>query len=74
MRTRIHDLRTNQHFTLKENPLSYTHLEDFVAVYNADNRLARTETELFKRFSYDDLVARDIPAAGWTTRGSRPRP
>jgi type I restriction enzyme M protein len=56
---RIHDLRRIQHFTLKENSLSYAHLEDFVAVYNADNRHARTETERFKRFTYDELVARD---------------
>ncbi len=29
----IYDLRTNQHFTLKQNPLTRTHLEDFVASY-----------------------------------------
>ena len=55
----IYDLRTNSHFTLKENPLTYAHLEDFVAVYNPDNRHARTETDRFKRFSYDELVAHD---------------
>lgn len=55
----IYDLRTNMHFTLKENSLTYAHLEDFVAVYSPDNRHARTETDRFKRFSYDELVARD---------------
>src|SRR5437016_3804443 len=55
----IYDLRTNQHFTLKENPLRDSQLENFVAVYNADKRHARTETDRFKRFSYDELVARD---------------
>src|SRR5207249_11899733 len=39
----IYDLRTNQHFTMKENPLSYAHLEDFVGVYTEDNRRARKE-------------------------------
>jgi type I restriction enzyme M protein len=29
----IYDLRTNQHFTLKENPLKREHLDDFVACY-----------------------------------------
>ena len=29
----IYDLRTNQHFTLKENPLKRTDLDDFVACY-----------------------------------------
>jgi type I restriction enzyme M protein len=55
----VYDLRTNQHFTLKENPLSYAHLQDFVEVYSPDNRHERKETEQFKRFAYDELVARD---------------
>jgi type I restriction enzyme M protein len=55
----IYDLRTNHHFTLKETPLSYAHLEDFVAVFNPGNRHTRTETDRFKRFSYDELMARD---------------
>ena len=28
-------------------------------MYNADNRRARAETELIRRFSYEELVARD---------------
>ena len=55
----IYDLRTNRHFTLKTNPLSRADLDDFVACYNADNRLDRQETERFRRFSYEDLVKRD---------------
>ena len=34
----IYDLRTNQHFTLKTNPLSYWDLQDFIKCYNPDNR------------------------------------
>jgi hypothetical protein len=30
----IYDLRTNKHFTLKENPLKREDLDDFVACYN----------------------------------------
>jgi hypothetical protein len=30
----IYDLRTNKHFTLKENPLKRSDLDDFVASYN----------------------------------------
>jgi len=26
----VYDLRTNMHFTLKQNPLGYEHLEDFI--------------------------------------------
>jgi type I restriction enzyme M protein len=55
----IYDLRTNQHFTLKTNPLTYADLEDFVKCYNPDNRLNRQETERFKPFTYDELMQRD---------------
>ncbi len=55
----IYDLRTNRHFTLKESPLRYEDLEDFATCYNAENRRKRREGERFKRFKYDELVARD---------------
>ncbi len=55
----IYDLRTNLHFTLKENPLKRTDLDDFVKCYHSKNRHERKETERFKRFSYDDLLKRD---------------
>jgi type I restriction enzyme M protein len=55
----IYDLRTNQHFTLKENPLRPEHLNDFVACFNSANRHERQETERFKAFSYEELLKRD---------------
>ena len=55
----IYDLRTNKHFTLKTSPLTRADLDDFVASYNAGNRLDREETERFHRFPYDELVKRD---------------
>jgi type I restriction enzyme M protein len=55
----IYDLRTNQHFTLKQNPLRAEHLADFVASFNPENRAARVESERFHRFGYDELLARD---------------
>ena len=55
----IYDLRTNRHFTLKTSPLTRADLDDFVACYNAGNRLERAETERFRRFSYDELTKRD---------------
>ncbi|MDR1011184.1 MAG: SAM-dependent methyltransferase, partial [Opitutaceae bacterium] len=55
----IYDLRTNQHFTLKENPLKSADLADFVACYNPKNRYARKETDRFKPFTYDELIKRD---------------
>jgi type I restriction enzyme M protein len=55
----IYDLRTNQHFTLKTNPLSYEDLKDFIKCYNLENRRNREETERFKAFTYEELVKRD---------------
>ena len=55
----IYDFRTNQHFTLKQNPLTGEHLDDFVEAYNAENRHDRHETERFRRFGYEEILARD---------------
>ena len=40
----IYDLRTNRHFTLKTNPLTRAHLDDFVSCYRADDRAQRVES------------------------------
>ncbi len=55
----IYDFRTNQHFTLKTNPLSYAALEDFIKCYNPENRHQRQETERFRAFPYEELIQRD---------------
>ena len=55
----VYDLRTNKHFTLKQNPLTRADLGDFVICYNPGNRHQRQESERFKRYSYDELIARD---------------
>jgi type I restriction enzyme M protein len=55
----IYDLRTNQRFTLKTNPLKREDLDDFVRCYNPSNRHARKETERFRPFSYEEIIKRD---------------
>ncbi len=55
----VYDLRTNKHFTLKQNPLTRAELDDFVACYRTDARHKRKESERFKRYAYDELIARD---------------
>ena len=55
----IYDLRTNLHFTLKENTLKRSDLDDFVACYNQKDRTARKESERFKAFTYEELTKRD---------------
>jgi type I restriction enzyme M protein len=62
----IYDLRTNQHFTLKTNPLKCEDLDEFVTSYNPANRHERKATWSEKKpdgrwraYEYDELVARD---------------
>ena len=55
----IYDLRTNMHFTLKTRQLKQADLQDFITCYRPDNRHERVETERFRHFSYETLVARD---------------
>ena len=57
--TWVYDLRTNKHFTLKTNPLRSEDLVDFVECYRPGDRATRVETERFRRFGYDELIARD---------------
>jgi type I restriction enzyme M protein len=46
-------------FTLKENTLKRSDLDDFVACYQQKNRAERKESERFKSFTYDELTKRD---------------
>lgn len=55
----FYDLRTNMHFTLKNRTLKLDDLKDFIDCYNPTNRHERSDTERFKKFSYEDLVKRD---------------
>jgi type I restriction enzyme M protein len=56
----VYDLRTNQHFTLKQNPLRRMHLDEFVECYAPGRpRSERVESERFKPFTYEELMARD---------------
>ena len=55
----IYDLRTNQHFTLKENPMTKNDLKDFVQCYSAKNRSKRKKSDRFLSFTYDEISRRD---------------
>ena len=55
----IYDFRTNEHFTMKTKPLREEDLADFVACYRPGARHQRVESERFRKFGYDELVARD---------------
>jgi type I restriction enzyme M protein len=56
----VYDLRTNQRFTLRERPLKRADLDDFVACYGTKHRRRdRRESERFRHYGYEALVARD---------------
>lgn len=62
----FYDLRTNMHFTLKENTLKESDLDDFVKCFNPANRHDRKEMYSEKNpegrwrcFDYDELLKRD---------------
>jgi type I restriction enzyme M protein len=56
----VFDFRTNQHFTLKTKQMTREELEPFVEAFKPGEPLSsRKETEQFKRWSYDELAARD---------------
>ena len=53
----VYDLRTNKHFTLKQNPITRADLDDFVDCYKPGARHQRVESERFKKYTYDELIA-----------------
>jgi type I restriction enzyme M protein len=62
----IYDVRTNLHFTLKENTLKRSDLDDFVECYNPTNRHDRKPTWTEKNdkgrwraYDYEELIKRD---------------
>ena len=55
----VYDFRTNIHFTQKQNPMTRQTLEEFVQAYKPGKRTKREESERFKKFTYEELIARD---------------
>src|SRR5208282_1119380 len=62
----VYDLRTNMHFTLKENPLQRADLDEFVKCYNPENRHRRRQTwseknpeGRWRSFDYEEIAKRD---------------
>src|SRR5882724_8958531 len=55
----VYDLRSNQNFTLRQNPIQTKDLADFIQCYNADNPSGRQESDRFRQFKYSEIIARD---------------
>ncbi len=59
-------VRTNTHFTLKKNPLRRHHLDEFVKLYNPENRHEREPTFAednpegrWRRYAYEEIMRRE---------------
>lgn len=55
----VYDLRSNQKFSIKQNPIGPEDLIDFIQCYCADDPTLRKETPLFRKFKYSEIIARD---------------
>jgi type I restriction enzyme M protein len=62
----FYDYRTNVHHTLKKKPMTAADLEEFVKLYNPENRHKRTETwseqnpdGRWRKFTYEEILERD---------------
>ncbi|MBT3304409.1 N-6 DNA methylase [Candidatus Woesearchaeota archaeon] len=62
----FYDLRTNMHFTPKENPFKYNDLKEFIECYNPDNRHERKELyskespdARWRKYTYEEILKRD---------------
>ncbi|MFC1597515.1 N-6 DNA methylase [Planctomycetota bacterium] len=62
----VYDLRTNMHFTLKQNTLNRSDLDEFVKCYKPTNRHRRRATwsedkpeGRWRAYEYDELIKRD---------------
>jgi type I restriction enzyme M protein len=54
------------HFTLKQHPMTFADLEDFIQCYHPENRYERTETwseenpdGRWRKFPVEDILSRD---------------
>ena len=62
----IYDFRTNIHFTLKQNPMKESDLDDFVSCFHPENRHRRKETwseekpdGRWRKFPIEEILKRD---------------
>jgi type I restriction enzyme M protein len=55
----VYDLRSGRNFSLRQNPITATDLEDFINCYSADDLTQRKNSDNFRRFSYSEILERD---------------
>jgi len=55
----VYDLRSDQKFSLRQKPITSDDLADFVRSYQSEDFARRKESDLFRCFSYSQIVARE---------------
>ena len=51
----FYDLRTDNHFTPKKNPIQDSDFDDFIKCFKSDNILNRRKSKRFRAFSYNKI-------------------
>lgn len=54
----VYDLRSSRTFSLRQNPIESSDMQDFIHCYHADNIYERKETDHFRRFKYSEILGR----------------
>ncbi|CAN7652923.1 class I SAM-dependent DNA methyltransferase [Bradyrhizobium sp. LjRoot220] len=72
----VYDLRSGKQFTLKNNPMKRIDLSDFVKCYSPEDRAKRKESDLFRFFSHESLIARESVSldVSWARQSSEVTP
>ncbi len=55
----VYDLRSDRKFSLRHNPIRSDDLSDFIHCYSVNDLSQRRETDHFRRFKYEEIIARD---------------
>ena len=55
----VYDLRSNQNFSLRKNPITSDDLKDFIHCYCAYDTSKRKESDHFRRYKYSEIIVRD---------------
>ena len=62
----FYDYRTNIHHTPKKRTMTMQHLEEFIKLYNPENRNKRVETwseeneeGRWRKYNYDEIITKD---------------
>jgi type I restriction enzyme M protein len=70
----VYDLRSSRKFSLRSKPIGPDDLTDFVSCYSCDDLFHRKETNVFRRFKYAEITAREKANLDIQWRQEKERP